>query len=213
MPSIEKAQAKARLDDIGENKNLFTTVNLSILEKIFVQYGAEFALRVRELLNQKNNIGSGGLADSTDPEVTIEGSTATLRIRLNDYYDFVNKGVKGVKSSKNAPNSPYSFKNYGVPDSMKASLKKYINSGKAKVRTVRRDKAYGIGGERKGKRFTEEQTQVNTLGYMIKRFGVKKSGYLDQAFKEVFEGYEEVIAEAVGEDILLSFKGIKLGSK
>jgi len=210
MPSIKKAQAEARLDDLGENKNLFTTVKLSILEKIFVQYGAEFALKVRDLLNQKNNIGSGSLSDSTDPEVIVSGSDVTLKIRLNDYYDFINKGVKGVASSKNAPNSPYSFKNYGVPDSMKASLKKYIDSGKAKVRTVTRDKAYGIGGERKGKRLTEEQTQVNTLGYMIKRFGVKKSGYFDQAFKDVFEGYEEVIAEAVGEDILLSFKGVKL---
>lgn len=213
MPSIAKAQAAVKLDDIGENRNLYTTVKLSVLEKIFVQYGAEFALKVREYLEQKNNIGSGSLADSTDPEVTVAGSVATLIIRLNDYYDFVNKGVKGVKSSKNAPGSPYSFKNYGVPDTMKDSLRKYINSGKAKVRTVRKDKAYGIGGERKGKRFTEEETQVNTLGYLIKRFGIKKSGYFDKAFKEVFAGYEEVIAEAIGADIVLSFKGIKLGKK
>lgn len=210
MPSIAKAQAAVKLDDIGENRNLYTTVKLSVLEKIFVQYGAEFALKVREYLEQKNNIGSGSLADSTDPEVTVAGSVATLIIRLNDYYDFVNKGVKGVKSSKNAPNSPYQFKNYGMNAEGRKSIKMYIQSGKAKVETVRRskDKALGIGREKKHLSLID--TQTNQLIFLIKRQGIKHTGYFDLALQDTLKDIEGALGQAVANDIVISLNKLNV---
>jgi hypothetical protein len=213
MPSISKAQELARLDDLGESKSLFAPVKLTVIEKIMVQYGAEFVLKLEEKLSQKQNVASGALADSIVPTVRNSGDDVTLTIKMLDYWDFPNEGVRGVKSSKNAPRSPYKFRNYGVPDSMKRSLKKYIQSGKARVRTVRKDVAYGIGNERKGKRINEQDTQVNTLGYLIKRFGIKDSQYFNEAFNEVFGEFESVIAESVSLDVELNITGLKLGRK
>ena len=63
MSSIKKAQAAAlsELGGIGDNKNLFSPVTLSVVEKVLAQYGAEFAIKVREKLNQAQNVASGKL--------------------------------------------------------------------------------------------------------------------------------------------------------
>jgi hypothetical protein len=210
MPNISKAQSEAlsEIGDFGENKNLYGPVKLSITAKVLAQYGAEFKLKVAENLNNRRNIGQGTLADTITPKIIEEATETVLQVYVNDYYDFVNLGVKGVKSSKNAPRSPYQFKNYGVPETMRQSLKTYIQSGRAKVSNVRRDKAYGIGLESKGKSLID--TQVDTLGYLIKRFGIKGSMYFTDAFNEVFKDFSVVMAKAVGTDIVFTLKNIKL---
>jgi hypothetical protein len=215
MPSISKAQQEAigQLGSIGENKSLYSTVTLTIVEKIMAQYGAEFKQRIIDNLNGSQQNASGQLETSITPEVVSDASDTVLRLRLLDYFDFINKGVKGFRSSKNAPNSPYSFKNAGIPDSMRASLRAYIESGKAKISNVKTDKAYGIGYERKGKRLSETEVKVNTLGYLIKAFGIKGSEYFTKAFEQTFKDFETVLTEAVGRDIVLTLSGINLGKK
>lgn len=212
MPSISKAQAaflsSGELDRIGNNRSDFGQVRLSIAENILVQYGAEFKLKVEQKLNQKLNNASGNLTDSIEPEVVATLTSTTLRIRLLDYYDYINQGVRGVKSSRNAPASPYKYKTLGMSKAGLKSIRDYIASGMAKVRNVKKDKAYGIGSERKGKRLTEQETQVNTMAYLIKAYGLKASHYFTEAFNEVFADFEPIMAEAVGEDIVLSLKRI-----
>ena len=77
MPSIQKAQAAAlsELGGIGENKNLFSPVTLSVVEKVLAQYGAEFAIKVREKLNQAQNVASGKLSDNITPEIVTEAAS------------------------------------------------------------------------------------------------------------------------------------------
>jgi hypothetical protein len=97
---------------------------------------------------------------------------------------------------------------------MKDSLKKYIQSGKAKITSVMNDKALGKGGERKGLRFAGKKTlidtQVATLGYLIKRFGIKSTNYFTDAFNKTFEDFEVKMFEAVESGIIITFENIKL---
>jgi hypothetical protein len=61
--------------------------------------------------------------------------------------------------------------------------------------------------ERKGVRASSRPTiaqQVNTLGYLIKAYGIKERGYFDDAFDKVFANFEVVMQEAVGTDIILT---------
>lgn len=212
MPSISKAQAAfldtGEINSIGNNRSDFGPVRLSITENVMVQYGAEFALKVNEKLNKKLNNASGELSKSITPEVVSTVTATTLRLRLLDYYDFINEGVKGVKSSRNAPASPYQYKTLGMSEEGRKTLRQYIQSGVAKVRNVKKDVAYGIGNEKKGKRLTQEETQVNTLAYLIKAYGLKASHYFTEAFNETFADFEPVMAEAVGEDIIINLKRI-----
>lgn len=213
MPNIAKAQAEVLgsgfLDSLGNGKEFDSKVRLTVTEKILAQYGEEFKLKVAELLNARENTGSGNLEDSITPEIITTTTETILRVRLNNYYDYINQGVKGVKSSRNAPNSPYQFKTFGMSKEGRQSLRTYIQSGRAKVQSVRSDKAFGIGLEKKGKSLID--TQVETLTYLIKAYGIKGSKYFTDAFNQVFKDFEPVMAEAVGADIILSIKKIRLG--
>lgn len=213
MPSIQKAQAAAlsELGGIGENKNLFSPVTLSVVEKVLAQYGAEFAIKVREKLNQAQNVASGKLSDNITPEIVTEATSVVLKIRLLDYYDYVNKGVKGVKSSRNAPGSPYQYKNLGMSAEGRKSLRMYIESGKAKIDVAKNQKGGLIGNEKKKKSLID--AKVDTLAYLIKAFGIKGSKYFEKAFNEVFKDLESVLVEAAGADILLTLSGINLKGK
>lgn len=210
--SISKAQ-KAALDSGydfgGENIMEFNAVN-SILE----QYGAELLKNINKFGNNKGVVGSGELLSNLIPEIVEQDGVTTFTLRMLDYYDYPNQGVKGVDSSKNAPISDYQYKNYGMSESGRASLKKYIQSGKAKITSVMNDKALGKGGEKIGVSFASKKTlidrQVETLAYLIKRFGIKTTNYFTDAFNKTFENFEISVAEAVGTDILITFERINL---
>jgi len=204
MPiSLNAARSKA-IGKIGTKGEFELFVASNILE----QYGVAFKTELENLMKQRQISASGELADSINPVVDNEGKRLT--ITMLDYYDFVNEGVKGVKSSKNASTSPYSFKNYGMSADGRASIKKYILSGKAKVRNTGSDKARGIGLERKGIKFAKKKSlidrQVDTLIYNIKKYGIKKTDYFTDAFEKVFANWEQDITEAIGEDVALSLQ-------
>jgi len=210
--NIRKAQNEALasgFDFGGDNITEFTVVN-SVLE----QYAAEFLKNISYYANNKKVVSSGDLINSMVPEIVEGNGSIVFRLKMIDYYDFPNEGVKGLRSSKNAPKSPYKYRNYGVPQSMKDSLKKYIQSGKAKITSVMNDKALGKGGERKGLRFAGKKTlidtQVATLGYLIKRFGIKSTNYFTDAFNKTFEDFEVKMFEAVESGIIITFENIKL---
>jgi hypothetical protein len=208
--NINKAQKEALssgFDFGGEDITEFSVVN-SVLE----QYGAELLTNIDKFAKGKSITASGDLLSNMIPEIVEENGVTIFRLRMLDYYDYPNEGVKGVNSSENAPNSPYQYKNYGMPASGRASLKRYILSGKAKVSSVMNDKALGIGGERKGVRFAEKKSlidrQVDTLAYLIKRFGIKTTNYFTDAFNETFKNFEVKMAEALETDIVITFERI-----
>jgi hypothetical protein len=203
MPiSLNEAQSRA-IGKIGSSKDQF---EIFVASNILEQYGIAFKTELENLMKQRQIVGSGELMDSINPIVDSEGKKLT--ITMLDYYDFVNEGVKGVKSQKNAPTSPYKFKNYGMSQDGRASIKQYILSGKAKVRNTGGDRARGIGLERRGVQFSQRKSlidsQVDTLIYNIKKYGIKKTDYFTDAFEKVFANWEKDMAEALGEDVALS---------
>ena len=205
MPiSLNAAREKA-IGKIGSSKDQF---EFFVASNVLEQYGVEFKKVLEDLMKQRQISASGELADSINPIVDNEGKRLT--ITMLDYYDFVNEGVKGVKSSKNASTSPYKFKNYGMSADGRASIKKYILSGKAKVSATEGDKARGIGLERKGVKFAKKKSlidrQVDTLIYNIKKYGIKKTDYFTDAFEKVFANWEQDMAEAMAEDVGLSLQ-------
>lgn len=206
--SISSGQSKINLNDFVEGSELFTGLSeLTEIENALIDFIKPFQLKVNELLAQRGNVASGMLGDSIEGETFTKEGEATLQIKVLDYFDYPNEGVQGVMSSKNAPNSPYKYKNFGVPDTMKQSLKQYIQSGKAKISSVINDKALGIGNEKKSVNLLD--TEVETLGFLIKAFGIKATHYFTDALNESIKDFEPVLAEAVGRDIIIGFTKIK----
>jgi len=202
MPiSFSTAKSKA-LGKVGSSKDEFQAF---IATTMLGPYAEEFVKELEKNIQQRQLVGSGNLGD-IGVEFSDEGKT--FKILMQDYYDYVNEGVKGVRSTKNAATSPYKFKNYGMNAEGRASIKQYILSGKAKVRNIRKDKAAGVGLERKGISQKPKKSlidsQVDNMIYMIKKYGIKKTDYFTDAFEKVFANWERDIAEAFGEDIALS---------
>jgi len=207
MPiSIAKAQAKALssggLDDIGSNEiPMATTTN--VLEHI----GEFFIQNLGKRANQKKVVASGKLF--TDSSFKIVGDD-TLQIYMPDYFDYPNEGVKGVKSSSNAPGSPYQFKNYGMSADGRKSIRDYIRSGRAKIKTVvkSKDKALGIGLEKKKLSLLEVQT--NQLIYMINRQGIKKTDYFNLALNDTLKDVDQAVGDAVAADISIALNKLNV---
>jgi hypothetical protein len=202
MPiSFSAAKSKA-LGKVGSSKDEFQAF---IATTMLGQYAEEFIKELEKNIQQRQLVGSGNLGD-IGVEFSDEGKS--FKILMQDYYDYVNEGVKGVRSTKNAATSPYKFKNYGMNAEGRASIKQYILSGKAKVRNIRKDKAAGVGLERKGISQKPKKSlidsQVDNMIYMIKKYGIKKTDYFTDAFEKVFANWEQDIAQAYGEDIALS---------
>lgn len=202
--SINFAQAQAEaLADLGsysESKKGFETF---VADNILKQYALEFQNALERFLNEREVVGSGKLRDSINPEFNEDGFTITML----DYYDYPNEGVRGVKSSKNAPGSPYKFKSlYKMSPEGRESLKEYILSGRAKVSNVKK----AVGTEKKkisgGKKKSLIDMQVDNLIYLIKKYGIKRTDYFNDAFETVFANFSEDMAKAYGRDVALSLK-------
>ena len=146
--------------------------------------------------------GSGSLLTNATYRKSEDGKS--VDIILNNYFDYVNQGVRGVRSSKNAPNSPYQFKNFGMSEDGRRSIRNYIQSGRAKIRSVKQDRALGIGTERKSKSLIDVQT--DTLIYLIKRYGIKATNYFTKTVEQSQQDIQILIAEAVGKDFVLKFQ-------
>ena len=202
--SINFAQAQAEaLADLGsvvESRKGFETF---VADNILKQYALEFQNALERFLNEREVVGSGKLRDSIYPEFNEDGFTITML----DYYDYPNEGVRGVKSSKNAPGSPYKFKSlYKMSPEGRESLKEYILSGRAKVSNVKK----AVGTEKKkisgDKKKSLIDMQVDNLIYLIKKYGIKRTDYFNDAFETVFANFSEDMAKAYGRDVALSLK-------
>jgi flagellin-like hook-associated protein FlgL len=198
---------KSQIDALIKNKlgksdySIEDTANIDLNNPtlaLFLEYTEIFQKEIREQIKNKNITSSGQLADNID--IVANDNGTGVYINMIDYYDFVNKGVKGVNSSKNAPNSPYKYKTYGMPESARKGLKTYINSGKASIRVVNTKKTT-IAAEQK--RISLIDTKVNQLVYNIKKYGIKTTGYLDNAMSIVLPKLSEDILNLIGRAIVI----------
>jgi hypothetical protein len=206
MPSIsEKLKVEALKGLEGTSRDEFVPF---IAQNILEQYGADFKILLQAYIKARQISGSGQLADNITSEVDNEKNKLT--IKMLDYFDFPNEGVRGWGSSKNAQASPYTYRRKAKKSSngqFQANIKEYILSGKAKVRNVQSP----VGLERKvdrGKKKSLIDRQVDNLIYMIKRYGIKRTEYFNDAFEEAFKDIDVVMGEALGIDIAMNIQTI-----
>ena len=164
----------------------------------FEQYAKTFFEEIeKELKNKKVKRASGDLADNIKAIANEDGSG--IKISMINYYDFVNKGVKGVDDSSNAPSSPYQYKTYGMPKSARDGIKKYIESGKARLRLETPKKT--ITGAQKGN--VSINSQVQTMVYLIKKWGIKTTNFFDNATERVTKDLGEDLMYLLGKTIVV----------
>jgi hypothetical protein len=188
----------------GTGAETFTDKVNSTIEAFLTTLGDKFTEKWVTTLDQKKIVASGEIdkvrftIDETDSE------KVTLNIFFVGYAKFVDKGVKGVKSSANAPDSPYQFKNYGMNAEGRASVKRWLDSGKAKV-TATDVKRYGsFRGEKKFSKISEADSKLNTLIYNIKKYGIKKRDFINPVLNETLDGAAKELSDILGKEIVIN---------
>jgi hypothetical protein len=179
----------------------FSIIDANEIGQLLLERGQLFKDEWIRVINEKNIVASGDIERNLTFYLDTEPEVATLYIEFPYYAKFVDRGVKGVKSSKNAPDSPFQFKNYGMSEEGRKSLKKWLSTAKAKV-SSRDVKKYGaVRTEKKFKKISEADSKLNTLIYNIKRYGIKKRNFITPIVQKSFEGFEQELADAIGKKV------------
>jgi hypothetical protein len=197
---INKSQ-KINLDFLNDTASVsrMQIVDMKGVDAILSEYAEKFKSNLIASIKTHQVTASG---DMQSPDnlyfdlVEESNGSKTLNIHVVEYAKFVDKGVKGWGSSKNAPTSPYSYHNPAKTSSngeFRKSIKRYIESGKAKVRVSDVRKYGAVGGE--VKKLSLIDLKVNKLMYLIRRFGIKTTNFLQQPLEQSFVGLEKKIAD------------------
>jgi hypothetical protein len=205
MPVNITQSQKINLDNgfVGNSSSFnFAEVSKEI-NALLIARGEMFKDEWINILNQKKVIASGDIED-VGLKVVENGESISLNISYAYYAKFVDEGVKGVSSSRNAPNSPYQFKNFGMSPAGRESIKKWLSSAKAKVRSKDVKKYGAKGTERKFKKISEMDERVNTTIYNIKKYGIKTRNFINPVLKKSLEGFEKELGEAIGKTITIN---------
>lgn len=217
--SIKQLQAEllasGALERLGASRGSFGALeNLPLLEQFLILSAANFIEKVKENINSLGISDTGALSDDISSG-TLENIGSSLSIIVGypsnspaaKYYDFINKGVKGVKSG--TPNSPYAFKNIGVGRAMLSNIYSWVNRNGIKRNDVaitkRQAKRQSLS------KMVDEASKKKSLAYAvavnIKKRGLKKTGFFDNAVNAYFGGELSVaVSKIVGKDISILIK-------
>lgn len=196
---INKSQ-KINLDFLNDTGTTqYQKVDMKGIDAILLEYANKFKSNLVASIKTHQITASGRMQSDDNLYFNLveeSDGSKTLNIHVVEYAKYVDKGVKGWGSSKNAPSSPYSFSNPARTSSngqFRRNIKEYIESGKAKVRVSDVRKYGAVGGEKK--KLSLIDAKVNKLMYLIRRFGIKTTNFLQQPIEQSFKGLEKKIAD------------------
>jgi uncharacterized protein YlzI (FlbEa/FlbD family) len=178
-------------EDVAKEINALLIERAEIFKEVWI-----------EQLNSKKIIASGNI-ENVDYEIVQTESSATLNITFPYYAKFQDEGVMGWISK--SPNSSYKFKDsYTMSKEGRDSLSNWLRSAKAKVRTTDVKKYGAKGIERKFKRISEFDRNLNRLIFNIKSYGIQPRNFIQPTIKKSLQGFEKELGEAIGKTITIN---------
>jgi hypothetical protein len=198
MPSISRNQVVNLENGFVQRSGstAFQRLDLKSLDALLAEYAENYKDALIAEINRKQITASGEMEKNITFTLKDKQGIKVLEIYMVDYAKFIDKGVKGWGSSKNAPSSPYSYKNPPKTDSggaFRKSITRYIQSGKAKVSSLDVKRYGAIKGEKKSKSLID--ARVDTMMYLIRKYGIKTKNFIDKPLKDTFKDLEVKIAD------------------
>jgi len=192
-------------------------IELSFVQKTIIDFAVAFIEKVKENLNKANAIDTGKLSDGISKgELIRKGGEYALEVGYDPdtqaakYYDFVNKGVKGTDSGQPS-NSPYQFRSRtpSMNGPMVVAIQKWVKRN-ALAQRRETSKSTVTSLQKKRKAVSELNTGRTTaflIARKIKRQGLKRTGFFDNAVDEYFgDVFGDTIAKAMVADIVAIIK-------
>jgi hypothetical protein len=158
------------------------------------KYLNEFAKYV--IQQSRSNLTKGGknnqkkLYNSLDKEIEVGANSFRLAFLMEDYAEFVDKGVQGKTSSTKAPNSPFRF---GSGTGKKGGLTQGIDKWVQQKRIQFRNKETG--------KFLSYKSTSYLITRSIYNKGIKPSLFFTKPFEKAFGRLPDELVEAYGLDV------------
>jgi hypothetical protein len=213
------------LDKLGNDPTDFASVGeLPTVERFMIKSAALFIQNIKDELNRKGKVASGGIEDGISEGALTKDSNGyeiTIGWDKSDpaskYYDFVNKGVSGFE--KGEPGSPYSFKKKlnkkgGIligAAMQKSLLRWYQLRGTMGSREDQRNTKKNplSAGQRKNKSLAKVKSadeKMKSIVYAtavnIKKKGIRRTGFFDNTINSTFgQSFLESLSKVVGQDV------------
>ncbi|BAQ92861.1 hypothetical protein [uncultured Mediterranean phage uvMED] len=162
------------------------------VEKALQRFAKHVVSRSRANLTRQDKNASRSLYDSLDYEINVSKNSFKLRILMEEYAMFQDRGVRGADPSlvngvQKAPLSPYRFKNKMPP------LKPILDWVKLRKIRLRDEK----GKFKKG--------SYKTVAFLVQRSiyaqGLKPSLFFTRPFIAAFDNLPDDVVEAYGLDL------------
>ena len=153
----------------------------SALEKFAKQVVKES----KTALTKKKKNTSKKLYDSLGYDLNVSPNSFRLSFTMEDYGEFIDKGVKGNKSSAKAPKSPYSYKSKMPPTK---SLDKWI---------VKK----GIAPKDKKGKFISRESLKFAIAKNIQMYGIETTNFFTKPFESAFKSLPDDLLNDFGLDI------------
>ena len=205
MPiSIEESQV-IQLDNgfVGGSGSFnFREVTTNEISALLIERAELFKEVWLEQLNSKKIIASGDI-ENVGYELVKGDKSVSINITFPYYAKFQDEGVMGWISK--SPQSRFKFKNsYSMSKAGRESLSKWLRSSKAKVRTTDVQKYGAQGVEKKFKRISQFDRNLNRLIFNIKSYGIKPRNFIEPTIKKSLVGFEKELGEAIGKTITIN---------
>jgi hypothetical protein len=148
----------------------------------------------------RSNLTKGGknnqkkLYNSLDKEIEVGANSFRLAFLMEDYAEFVDKGVQGKTSSTKAPNSPFRFgSGTGKKGGLTQGIDKWVRQKRIQFR------------EKEGKGVKGQLLSYSQTSFLIRRAiwnkGIKPSLFFTKPFEKAFERLPDELIEAYGLDV------------
>jgi hypothetical protein len=148
----------------------------------------------------RSNLTKGGknnqkkLYNSLDKEIEVGANSFRLAFLMEDYAEFVDKGVQGKTSSTKAPNSPFKFgTGTGKQGGLTQGIDKWVRQKRIQFR------------EKEGKGVKGQLLSYSQTSFLIRRAiwnkGIKPSLFFTKPFEKAFERLPDELIEAYGLDV------------
>lgn len=141
-------------------------------------------------LTKKKHKVTGGLYNSINANVKVSKNSFEFSFNMDEYGEYLDKGVKGKNSSSKAPQSPFRFgSGTGRKGGLTEGIQKWVKAKGIQFR----DKNTG--------KFMTHKATAFLITRSIYSKGIKPSLFFTKPFEDGFKRLDNALIEAYGLDV------------